>query len=299
MMSDKKLIYIGGPTAVGKSEVAIKIAKYFSTKIISCDSRQFYKELQIGTAAPSKEELSIINHYFIHDRSVLNHLSVGEYKKEALRTINKLFEKTNILILVGGSGLYANSILYGLDSLPFVKKQTIDKVNHIYKEMGLIHIQKLLKKLDFEYYNKVDLNNHRRIIRALTISMETEIPYSNFLGKIIHKNDFKEHIYIINEDREKLYDKINRRVDHMIERGLESEARSLIKMNHLKPLQTLGYKEWIPYWKGNCDIENVTSEIKKNSRRYAKRQLTWFKRYESAKWLEPEYSINSIIKNHK
>ena len=299
MMSNKNLIYIGGPTAVGKSAIAIEIAKYFSTEIISCDSRQFYKEMAIGTAVPSKDQLNEINHHFIQDRSIINHFPVGEYEKEAIKIINKLFEKTNILILVGGSGLYANSILYGLDSIPKIKKITIDKVNKTYEEMGLKHIQNLLKKIDFEYYNKVDLNNHRRIIRALTVSMETKNPYSSFLNNTNQERNFMEHIYIINEDRDRLYNKINNRVDQMLENGLENEAKSLIKLNHLKALQTLGYKEWIPYWKGNCNKIDVINEIKKNSRRYAKRQLTWFKKYKSAKWMEPNESINSIIKNHK
>ena len=299
MMSNKNLIYIGGPTAVGKSAIAIEIAKYFSTEIISCDSRQFYKEMVIGTAVPSKDQLNEINHHFIQDRSIINHFPVGEYEKEAIKIINKLFEKTNILILVGGSGLYANSILYGLDSIPKIKKITIDKVNKTYEEMGLKHIQNLLKKIDFEYYNKVDLNNHRRIIRALTVSMETKNPYSSFLNNTNQERNFMEHIYIINEDRDRLYNKINNRVDQMLENGLENEAKSLIKLNHLKALQTLGYKEWIPYWKGNCNKIDVINEIKKNSRRYAKRQLTWFKKYKSAKWMEPNESINSIIKNHK
>ena len=299
MMSNKNLIYIGGPTAVGKSAIAIEIAKYFSTEIISCDSRQFYKEMVIGTAVPSKDQLNEINHHFIQDRSIINHFPVGEYEKEAIKIINKLFEKTNILILVGGSGLYANSILYGLDSIPKIKKITIDKVNKTYEEMGLKHIQNLLKKIDFEYYNKVDLNNHRRIIRALTVSMETKNPYSSFLNNTNQERNFMEHIYIINEDRDRLYNKINNRVDQMLENGLENEAKSLIKLNHLKALQTLGYKEWIPYWKGNCNKIDVINEIKRNSRRYAKRQLTWFKKYKLAKWMEPNESINSIIKNHK
>ena len=299
MMSNKNLIYIGGPTAVGKSAIAIEIAKYFSTEIISCDSRQFYKEMAIGTAVPSKDQLNEINHHFIQDRSIINHFPVGEYEKEAIKVINKLFEKTNILILVGGSGLYANSILYGLDSIPKIKKITIDKVNKTYEEMGLKHIQNLLKKIDFEYYNKVDLNNHRRIIRALTVSIETKNPYSSFLNNTNQERNFMEHVYIINEDRDRLYNKINNRVDQMLENGLENEAKSLIKLNHLKALQTLGYKEWIPYWKGNCNKIDVINEIKRNSRRYAKRQLTWFKKYKSAKWMEPNESINSIIKNHK
>jgi len=165
--------------------------------------------------------------------------------------------------------------------------------------MGLKHIQNLLKKIDFEYYNKVDLNNHRRIIRALAVSIETKNPYSSFLNNTNQERNFIEHVYIINEDRDRLYNKINNRVDQMLENGLENEAKSLIKLNHLKALQTLGYKEWIPYWKGNCNKIDVINEIKRNSRRYAKRQLTWFKKYKLAKWMEPNESINSIIKNHK
>ena len=299
MMCDKNLIYIGGPTAVGKSLIAIEIAKHFSTEIVSCDSRQFYKELKIGTAPPSKDELNKINHHFIQDRSVLDHLSAGEYEKEAINIINNLFKKTKNLILVGGSGLYAHSILFGLDSLPNISKHTLDEVNNIYIDKGLTHIQNLLKKIDFEYYNKVDLNNHRRIIRALSVSIESKTPYSSFLGRINQKRNFKEHIYVINEDRDKLYNKINFRVDQMIENGLEIEAKSLNKMKHLRALQTVGYKEWLPYWKGDCEKKNVIEEIKKNSRRYAKRQLTWFKKYKSAKWMKPHESINSIIGYHK
>ena len=299
MMCDKNLIYIGGPTAVGKSLIAIEIAKHFSTEIISCDSRQFYKELKIGTAPPSKDELNKINHHFIQDRSVLDHLSAGEYEKEAINIINNLFKKTKNLILVGGSGLYAHSILFGLDSLPNISKHTLDEVNNIYINKGLTHIQNLLKKIDFEYYNKVDLNNHRRIIRALSVSIESKTPYSSFLGRINQKRNFKEHIYVINEDRDKLYNKINFRVDQMIENGLEIEAKYLNKMKHLRALQTVGYKEWLPYWNGECKKKNVIEEIKKNSRRYAKRQLTWFKKYKSAKWMKPHESINSIISYHK
>tara|TARA_B110000444_G_C18850594_1_gene605255 strand:+ start:1203 stop:2099 length:897 start_codon:yes stop_codon:yes gene_type:complete len=298
-MSDRNLIYIGGPTAVGKSFIASKVAEYFSTEIISCDSRQFYKEMNIGTAVPSKIELSKIKHHFIHDRSTYNHLSVGEFEKEAIEIITNQFKKNKILIMVGGSGLYADSILYGLDIFPKISDSTYNMIIDLYKNKGLLNIQNLLKQVDIEYYNKVDLNNHRRIIRALTIYYETKTPYSKFLGRKKQTRNFKTHIYIINENREKLYDKINMRVNQMIKNGLEKEAKSLINMMQLKSLQTVGYKEWIPYWNGECDKIDVINMIKINSRRYAKRQLTWFKKYESAKWMNPEDSIDYIINYHK
>lgn len=299
MMSKNNLIFIGGPTAVGKTSVAIDVAKYFSTEIVSCDSRQFYKEMRIGTAVPSKIELNDINHHFIQDRSVLDHLSVGQYEKEALLIINNLFKKNKNVVLVGGSGLYATSILFGLDSFPNVSKSTKELINKLYINNGLEYLKSLLRDLDIEYYKKVDLNNHRRIIRALCICFETEKTYSSFLTNFNQERNFKNHIYIINDDREKLYNKINLRVDKMIQNGLEAEAKSLIKMKDLKSLQTVGYKEWFLYWDGHCEKKNVIEEIKKNTRRYAKRQLTWFKKYNSAKWLNKKESLNSILRDHK
>ena len=183
MMSKNNLIYIGGPTGVGKSIVAIEVAKYFSTEIISCDSRQFYKEMSIGTAVPDKKQLNEVKHYFIQDRSVKNPLTVGKYQIEALNVINELFKKHKNVILVGGSGLYANSILFGLDKIPNVSSKTLNEVNYLYKDKGLKYITNLLRNYDFNYYNKVDLNNHRRIIRALSVCIECKKPYSSFLGK--------------------------------------------------------------------------------------------------------------------
>ena len=299
MMSDKNLIYIGGPTAVGKTSIAIEIAKYFSTEIVSCDSRQFYKEMRIGTSIPSKNELKTVKHHFIQDRSALNHLSVGQFEKEAAKIINKLFQKKQTVVLVGGSGLYANSILFGLDSFPSISKNTIKHINNLYIDKGLKYLQSLLKKKDFKYYKEVDLNNHRRIIRALSVCIETNIPYSSFLGKVNQNRNFRSHIYIINEERKKLYNKINFRVDQMIQNGLEIEAKSLVEMKNLKALQTVGYKEWFSYWNGECEKYSVIEEIKKNTRRYAKRQLTWFKKYDSANWLNPQNSINEILNNYK
>ncbi len=299
MMSKKTLIYIGGPTASGKTSVAVEIAKYFSTEIISCDSRQFYKEMSIGTAIPNKKELLEIKHHFIQDRSVINHLSVGEYEIEAIKLIDTIFKDNNYVVLVGGSGLYADSIINGLDLIPKVSEENIEFVNDIYKKKGLYQIKKLLKIKDPVFYNKTDLNNPRRLIRALSVCLETNKPFSSFLRKLNSKRNFNCFIYILNDDREKLYEKINLRVDNMIKKGLEDEVKSLSKYMNLKPLNTVGYKEWISYWSSSCDKNSVIEEIKKNTRRYAKRQLTWFRRYKSAKWLETDASINSIINHHK
>tara|TARA_B100000902_G_C27297275_1_gene910737 strand:+ start:1569 stop:2462 length:894 start_codon:yes stop_codon:yes gene_type:complete len=297
-MSKNNLIYIGGPTGVGKSIVAIEVAKYFSTEIISCDSRQFYKEMSIGTAVPDKKQLNEVKHYFIQDRSVKNPLTVGKYQIEALNVINELFKKHKNVILVGGSGLYANSILFGLDKIPNVSSKTLNEVNYLYKDKGLKYITNLLRNYDFNYYNKVDLNNHRRIIRALSVCIECKKPYSSFLGKENQKKNYSNHIYILNQDRKLLYERINNRVDLMVNTGLEVEAKTLSSMKSLKPLNTVGYREWFND-NNQKNKKFVIEEIKKNSRRYAKRQITWFKKYKSAIWIEPKKSINYIIQNHK
>ncbi|MAD11370.1 MAG: tRNA (adenosine(37)-N6)-dimethylallyltransferase MiaA [Flavobacteriaceae bacterium] len=297
-MSKNNLIYIGGPTGVGKSIVAIEVAKYFSTEIISCDSRQFYKEMSIGTAVPNKKQLNEVKHYFIQDRSVKNPLTVGKYQIEALNVINELFKKHKNVILVGGSGLYANSILFGLDKIPNVSSKTLNEVNYLYKDKGLKYITNLLRNYDFNYYNKVDLNNHRRIIRALSVCIECKKPYSSFLGKENQKKNYSNHIYILNQDRKLLYERINNRVDLMVNTGLEVEAKTLSSMKSLKPLNTVGYREWFND-NNQKNKKFVVEEIKKNSRRYAKRQITWFKKYKSAIWIEPKKSINYIIQNHK
>ena len=298
MMSKNNLIYIGGPTGVGKSIVAIEVAKYFSTEIISCDSRQFYKEMSIGTAVPDKKQLNEVKHYFIQDRSVKNPLTVGKYQIEALNVINELFKKHKNVILVGGSGLYANSILFGLDKIPNVSSKTLNEVNYLYKDKGLKYITNLLRNYDFNYYKKVDLNNHRRIIRALSVCIECKKPYSSYLGKENQKKNYSNHIYILNQDRKLLYERINNRVDLMVNTGLEVEAKTLSSMKSLKPLNTVGYREWFNDHNQN-NKKFVIEEIKKNSRRYAKRQITWFKKYKSAIWIEPKKSINYIIQNHK
>ena len=254
--------------------------------------------MSIGTAVPDKKQLNEVKHYFIQDRSVKNPLTVGKYQIEALNVINELFKKHKNVILVGGSGLYANSILFGLDKIPNVSSETLNEVNYLYKDKGLKYITNLLRNYDFNYYKKVDLNNHRRIIRALSVCIECKKPYSSYLGKENQKKNYSNHIYILNQDRKLLYERINNRVDLMVNTGLEVEAKTLSSMKNLKPLNTVGYREWFNYHNQN-NKKFVIEEIKKNSRRYAKRQITWFKKYKSAKWIEPKKSINYIIQNHK
>tara|TARA_B100000767_G_scaffold271277_1_gene296561 strand:- start:134 stop:1033 length:900 start_codon:yes stop_codon:yes gene_type:complete len=299
MMHKNNLIFIGGPTAVGKTSIAIKLAKHFSTEIVSCDSRQFYKEMKIGTAIPSNHMLNEIKHHFIQDRSVLDHLSVGQYEKEALFILDTLFKKNKNIIMVGGSGLYASSVLYGLDSFPNVSIKTKNLISKLYEDNGLNYIKNLLKKRDIEYYEKVDLNNHRRIIRALEICFETKLSYSSFLLNKQKKRNFEINIFIIDKKREILYDKIDQRVDQMINNGLENEAKSLIEFKDLNALQTVGYKEWFSYWNGQSSEKKVIDDIKRNTRRYAKRQLTWFKKYEKAKWIYEKDPINEILKYYR
>tara|TARA_B100000686_G_C16796572_1_gene982806 strand:- start:3141 stop:4031 length:891 start_codon:yes stop_codon:yes gene_type:complete len=293
----KKLIYIAGPTAIGKTSIAIKLAKKLSTEIISCDSRQFYKEMAIGTAVPNKSELNTIKHHFIQDRSIKDPLNVGDFERLALKVISKIFCKSDYALMVGGSGLYADSIIFGLDDFPKISINTQNKLNILYKESGLKGLQQLLKEKDLEYYNTVDLNNHHRLLRALSVCLESNKPYSIFLGKSKSVRNFKTKIFILHESRELLYKKINLRVDQMISNGLEGECKSLIKLRHLRPLQTVGYNEFFSYLDGNFSREFIIEEIKKNTRRYAKRQITWLKKYKTAEWINPKDASANILTN--
>ena len=296
---NKNVIYIGGPTGIGKTAIAIGIAKNLSAEIISCDSRQFYKEMSIGTAVPSKKEMSHVKHHFIQDRSIKNPLNVGTYQKESISKINKILKNNKNVILVGGSGLYANSVLFGLDKFPKVKDSTVRKLNNIYINNGIKTLQKELKTRDYESYKSIDINNHRRLIRVLSICVETNLKYSSFLGKTEERRKFNHQIYIINDDRNIIYNKINNRVDEMIKNGLENEAELLYKGKNPKVFETVGYKEWISYWKGINSKSKTIEEIKKNTRKYAKRQLTWFKKYKKALWFKPSGAVNKILNNYK
>ena len=282
MMKNNTLIYVAGPTSVGKTKFSIELAKKFKTEILSCDSRQFYKETSIGTGVPSKEELSEINHHFIQHKSIREIYTVGDFEKEIIYKINKLFKYNKTLIMVGGSGMYADAVMFGLDKFPEVSKETRNQINYYYKVHGLKSLQNLLYQKDPIYFNLVDKNNPVRLIRALEVSISSGQPYSSFLGKSNKKRNFVSKMILLQCPRKKLYNKINKRVDLMLDKGLEKEAYDLMRYKELTPLKTIGYKELFNHFEGTLSLDDAINEIKKNTRRFAKKQMTWFKKYDNA-----------------
>ena len=279
------LISISGPTAVGKTLFAIELAKKLDTEIISFDARQFYKEISIGTAVPSKDELAQVKHHFIQHKSIHDQYNVSDYLHDVDELIKTFLSKKKHIILVGGSNLYLKSIIYGLDDIPEVPLEIRNKLNYEFQIHGIKHIQNLLKKLDPEYYNKVDKQNHRRIIRALEVSVFSNKPFSYFLkGKV--KKRYKHHSIVLNRDRNILYERINNRVDQMIDHGLINEVKKLNLHKNLNPLNTIGYKEIFKYLNGELDLEKSIELIKMNTRRFAKKQLTWLKNEGDHLWLD-------------
>ena len=281
-MSTKTLIYIAGPTGVGKTKTAIALAKAFDTEIISCDSRQFYKEMKIGTAVPTEEELAAVPHHFIQSKSIEEAYTVADFEKEAMATIEELFDKKDTLIMVGGSGMYADAVMFGMDEFPEVPQEVRNQIRLFYETHGLQGLQELLREKDPKYYTRVDINNPVRLLRALEVCIASDKPYSSFLGQERPARSFVSKMIILHCPRTVLYDKINARVDKMMKDGLEEEAKALIPFKDHVALRTVGYKELFPYFEGKCSLEEAINEIKKNSRRYAKRQITWFKKYDNA-----------------
>ena len=282
MMSNKSLIYIAGPTGVGKTKISIELAKKFKTEIVSCDSRQFYKELKIGTAPPSSDDLKEINHHFIQNKSIEEIFTVGDFEKEAINKIDTLFNLHDTLIMVGGSGLYADAIMFGLDKFPEISKEIRNQINLFYENHGLKALQELLLEKDPKYYTRVDKNNHVRLIRAIEICISSGKTYSSFLGKKKDVRKFVSKIVVIESPRESLYEQIDKRVDSMVNEGLEKEVKNLLNYKKYPALNTVGYKELFPFFEGKIKFEDAINEIKKNTRRYAKRQITWLKKYDNA-----------------
>lgn len=289
----KKLITISGQTASGKTNLSIRLAQNLNCSIISCDSRQFYKEMSIGTAVPSKLELSKANHYFIHHKSVKDNYTVGNFQNDALKLIENLFKKDDYIILTGGSGMYMDAIVNGIDTFPKIKLGVRELLNEKYNSRGILFLKNKLKELDPEYYDIVDVNNHRRLIRALEVCISTGKPYSSFLNKKNKKYDFESVNFGIKVDRELLYKKINYRVDKMISDGLIKEAKTLLNFKDLNPLNTVGYKEMFEHFKGNLTKSQAIEKIKQNTRRYAKRQMTWLKN-KNLVWIENNVEIDEI-----
>jgi len=292
---NNKLIYIAGPTCIGKTSLSIEIAKRLETEIISCDSRQFYKELKIGTSPPSREQLKEINHHFIHNKSIHDKYNVGMYEKDAINLINNLFKKNEIIILVGGSGLYADSIMYGIDDFPEIPSNIRNKIISEYESGGLEVIQNKLKKLDTKYYKEVDLSNSARIIRALEIIEFTGNKFSSLRTNKQKNRIFQSHVIIVECEREKLYTRINNRVDQMIKEGLEKEVLSLKDFKELNTLNTVGYKEFFNYFDNKISYNDTIDKIKQNTRNYAKRQITWLKKYKKSIKVYYKQEVDSII----
>ena len=293
---NKYLVSILGPTAIGKTKLAIELAEKYSTEIISADSRQFYSELNIGAAKPSHEDLNKVKHHLINNKSVIDNYSIGEFEKDAIENIKKIHEKTDIAILVGGSGLYLDVINYGLDQIPKSDENIRNILNNDFKLKGLDHIQNELKKKDLISFKNIDLNNHRRIIRALEVTISSGKPYSSFLKKKNIKRNFKTIEIGLKDDRELIYNRINTRVDKMIKDGLVNEVNGLVQHKELNSLNTIGYKEIFNYLIGKSDLDNAINEIKKNTRRYAKRQMTWFNSNNNIIWFKANYKIEDIVK---
>ena len=292
---NKCLISIIGPTAIGKTSLSIQLAKYFNTDIISADSRQFYIEMQIGTAAPTLDELNQAKHHFIHHKSIKDNYNVGAFKKDAITCLNTLFKNHNIVIMVGGSGLYVDAVTKGLDFFPDIDSSIREQLNTELEQNGLKALQEKLSKLDSDAYKTIAIDNPHRVIRALEICIGTGKPYSSFLNKEKTPRDFKTISIGLTADRDIIYERINKRVDIMMNQGLLDEVKTLKKHQDLNALNTVGYKELFKYLNGEWDLEFAVSEIKKNTRRFAKRQLTWFKKNKDTMWFDYQTDINYII----
>lgn len=289
------LITTVGPTAIGKTALSIAIAKHFNTEILSSDSRQFYKEMNIGTAVPSTTELNAVKHHFIQHISIHDEYSVGHFERDAIKKLNNLFKKYNVVIMVGGSGLYTDAVLYGLDHFPEVDPQIRLNLKQQLNKNGIVVLQEQLNKLDAETYKKIDPENHQRLIRALEICIGTGKPFSSFQTKNKVKRNFKPIKIGLTAEREIIYDRINHRVDIMMENGLLEEAKSLFKYKDLNALQTVGYKELFTYMNEESTLEFAIEEIKKNTRRFAKRQLTWYRKDKDILWFDYKEKTTKII----
>ena len=290
----KTLISIIGSTGIGKTKLAIEMAKHFGTEIISCDSRQFFKEMKIGTATPTDEELAQAKHHFIGHLSVQDYYSIGQYEEDALEKIEEIFEKNDFAVLVGGSMMYEKAVVEGLNDLPEANAENQKNLQRILDEEGLEKLQDILKNLDEEYYNVVHKENPRRLLRAIDVIWQTGRKYSEIIAEPKHKRDFKVVRIGITAPREIMYERINLRVDKMIEQGLLEEVKTLVQYKDLVPLQTVGYTEIFKYLDGTWDLDFAIEEIKKNSRRYAKRQETWNRKVENVTWLPYDYSEEQL-----
>ncbi|SKC02070.1 tRNA dimethylallyltransferase [Soonwooa buanensis] len=291
----KRLISVVGPTGIGKTKLAIEIAKSQNTEIISCDSRQFYKEMKIGTAVPLDEELAEVPHHFIGNLSIDDYYSIGQFEKEALDKLDELFSSHDVVVMVGGSGMYEKAVVEGMNDLPEADEDNQKLLQFIFEKEGIEPLQNLLKILDPDYYNNVDLENPRRLFRSLDIIFQTGKSYTENLDSPKNKRNFETIRIGIDAPREVIYDRINRRVDIMMEQGLLEEAKGLLSHRDKVALQTVGYTELFRYMDDEWTLDFAIEEIKKNSRRYAKRQVTWNKKLVDVNWVNYENSVEESL----
>lgn len=278
MQQKKHLIVIGGPTASGKTKLSIALAQYFGTPILSADSRQFYREMSIGTAKPDAEELAAAKHYFVDNLSINDKYNVGDYEREAIALLDKLYQERDTVIMAGGSGLFIKAVCEGMDKFPDVPTEVKASVQQLLDEKGIEALQAELKLADPDYYHTVDLNNPHRLVRALVVCRASGAPFSSFWQQSKVARNFQPIYILIDMDRAVLYDRINQRVDQMLKNGLVKEAKSLYPKRMLSSLQTVGYRELFEHFDGTISMEKAIELIKRNSRRYAKRQMTWLRR---------------------
>lgn len=291
----KRLISIVGTTGIGKTRLAIDLANHLDTEIISCDSRQFYKEMRIGTAMPTDEELAEAKHHFVGNLSVNDYYSIGLFEEEALQKLDEIFARKNVAIMVGGSGMYEKAVVEGMNDLPVADEENQQKLISIFENEGVEVLQKMLEELDPDYFSVVDKDNSRRLLRAIDIIWQTNKTYTENLSTPKAKRDFETFRIGIDAPREVIYERINLRVDKMMENGLLEEARGLIADRDKVALQTVGYSELFRYFDGEWDLDFAVSEIKKNSRRYAKRQTTWNRKLENVNWVHYDNSLQEAL----
>jgi len=290
----KRLIVVVGPTAVGKTAMGIQLANQYDTEIISADSRQFYKEMTIGTAKPDAEELAQAKHHFIDSHSIAEDYSAGDFERDALQKLDEIFEHKDVAVMVGGSGLFVRAVCEGLDNLPKAPPEIRDQLNATFEAEGIVPLQERLKAVDPAYYATVDLANSQRVIRALEVYEATGNPFSSYHLSALARRPFEIVTIGLNMDRAQLYERINLRVELMLEKGLLAEVESLQAYKHKPALQTVGYAEIFDYFDGKLMLEEAVDKVKQHSRQYAKRQITWFKKYGNTTWFEPQ-DVKGII----
>ncbi len=291
---NKLLVSLSGPTAVGKTECSLKIAEHFNTEIISCDSRQMYREMKIGTAVPTREELARVKHHFIGKLSIHDYYNASMFEQDITSLLKKMFQKHDIVLMTGGSGMYLDAVLYGIDDIPDPDMKIREQLIKQHENGGLSDLQNQLKQLDPVCYHRIDLNNPKRVIRALEVCLSTGKPFSSFHTKKRKNRDFNVLLLGLTRDREELYQRIDTRIDQMLQAGLESEARKLYSCKGLVAMKTIGYREFFRFFDGELIKEEAIHLIRKNTRQYARKQINWLRRYDDLTWFSPKNVVDII-----